>query len=469
MLIKGLKKWGSIGAFTFFFVLLAHLFPLSGDDWQWGSSWIFATFNGRYAGNLLERIITHFLWLRPFVVGLTVSVIAWILSRFWGTGRRGLPALLLVVFVPQSLFTQVYQWSAGFANYTFPVMLLLIVLVIVLRLDRAPTRLKIPLVIALLTLSFLSTLFAEHITIGAVAIAFLYCLFRKFFQKKWDVGALLSLVGLGIGAFVMFSNSSYHQEMPGAHTMPKFSEMGLNALKNYRNIMVPQMVTANFAITCTMCLLCFLLVKSSKEHPKLAKGLSLFFMCMIALCLVRLFHPTIVEDSLWKNGESGLAIVYLVAVCVTFLLFLPKGNTKIGCLFGLIAILLFSAPLLPVSPIGSRCFFIIDAVFILIMGVLSKHLYEHRKIPENSSVSYGIFAMILVVLCTKFYVYGNVTKLVSDRQEYVTAQLKQNATEIEVPNIPFMEYVWQINLSTPYTETIYKRFYGIPEETPLRH
>ena len=55
-----------LAAFFAVFSALAFLFPLSGDDWAWGSSigmdrlhTLFRDYNGRYAGNLAALLLTR--------------------------------------------------------------------------------------------------------------------------------------------------------------------------------------------------------------------------------------------------------------------------------------------------------------------------------------------------------------------------------------------------------------------------
>ena len=67
---------------------LAFLFPLSGDDWSWGSSDGigrlhdgFAGYNGRYLGNLSVLVLTRTHWLTPFVVSATLCLLIWLVAR----------------------------------------------------------------------------------------------------------------------------------------------------------------------------------------------------------------------------------------------------------------------------------------------------------------------------------------------------------------------------------------------------
>ncbi|MDR1820950.1 MAG: DUF6056 family protein [Oscillospiraceae bacterium] len=465
---KKFEKWGYIGAFAVLFTALACLFPLSGDDWQWGSEQGFATFNGRYGGNLLVQLLTQ-VWFRPLVVGLTVSVIVLILSSFWGGGRRTVPVILLIMLLPRVVFTQVFQWTAGFSNFTFPVMLLLVELVIILRFDRIDRRLKIPAAAALLLLCFVTQLFAEHITLSTAALALLWCAYGRIARKKWDFAALVALAGFIAGAFVMLSNPSYRSINPSAHAMPSFAEMFTNALSNYMHVLAPELVTANFAITASTCVLLVLLIRTSGKRRRATAAFTAFFCFFAGLCLVRVLDPAIAHGRLWTIAEGLLTAVYALFVLLSLIIYLPRGGAKTALLFGAAAIALLSGTLLPVTPIGPRCLFVADAVLILMLGLLAKYLADIRARRPSKAARFAALCVLLAVFCAKLYIYGSIAAQVRERQAYVSAQMQSGAAEITVPDVGYGDYAWQLNMNTPYIEYIYKRFYGIPDTYTITH
>lgn len=91
--------------------------------------------NGRYLGNLLGLILGKLafspLWpLRVLILGGGMLGLTLLLSRFFQGGPAGgresfALALFLVVWAPWGIWQQVYSWSAAWANYLAPTLLLL--------------------------------------------------------------------------------------------------------------------------------------------------------------------------------------------------------------------------------------------------------------------------------------------------------------------------------------------------------
>ena len=90
--------------------------------------------NGRYLGNLLGLILGKLafspLWpLRVLILGGGMLGLTLLLSRFFQGGPAGgresfALALFLVVWAPWGIWQQVYSWSAAWANYLAPTLLL---------------------------------------------------------------------------------------------------------------------------------------------------------------------------------------------------------------------------------------------------------------------------------------------------------------------------------------------------------
>ena len=105
--------------------------------------------NGRYLGNLLGLILGKLafspLWpLRVLILGGGMLGLTLLLSRFFQGGPAGgresfALALFLVVWAPWGIWQQVYSWSAAWANYLAPTLLLL-PLLLLLRQGRSEER-----------------------------------------------------------------------------------------------------------------------------------------------------------------------------------------------------------------------------------------------------------------------------------------------------------------------------------------
>lgn len=174
--------------------------------------------NGRYLGNLLGLILGKLafspLWpLRVLILGGGMLGLTLLLSRFFQGGPAGgresfALALFLVVWAPWGIWQQVYSWSAAWANYLAPTLLLL-PLLLLLRQGR-PDRW--PLVL-LLSLSI--GLFTEHNTVylvllsSAMALAGLVPALRGLLPAPSLRAALLA--GSWAGLALSMTNSVFAQ------------------------------------------------------------------------------------------------------------------------------------------------------------------------------------------------------------------------------------------------------------------
>ena len=68
--------------------LICYFFPYTGDDWAWGTSIgldrlksCFKDYNGRWLGNLMVLLLTRVRILRAFIVSISISLIAILVSK----------------------------------------------------------------------------------------------------------------------------------------------------------------------------------------------------------------------------------------------------------------------------------------------------------------------------------------------------------------------------------------------------
>ena len=133
-----LLRWAVPALFAAFFIWLAAQIPYAHDDWDWGiglgmRQLIYATVNSRYAGNLLEVILTRSEAAKCLIMGLTFLALP--LAAVWVTpgadnanekARIALCCLSLVLLLATGtdMWRETNGWVAGFANYSFSALIL---------------------------------------------------------------------------------------------------------------------------------------------------------------------------------------------------------------------------------------------------------------------------------------------------------------------------------------------------------
>lgn len=121
-----LSVLGILAVLLFFFIL-SYGTPLNYDDWAWGgelglsrlNDGFYRNYNGRYAGNTLEIIITRFPLIRYTIMSFSSTTLLLSLGLVSRNRRRlsFLIALALILFMPAGMFNQTFSWIAGFVNY----------------------------------------------------------------------------------------------------------------------------------------------------------------------------------------------------------------------------------------------------------------------------------------------------------------------------------------------------------------
>lgn len=180
-----------------FYIWLAAQIPYGWDDWTWGlpmgmERFLTASINCRYAGNLVEIIITRSRLLKDIIMGLCFALLP--LSFFavlrQACGRSARPCLLLVLAnllllcMPREIWRQTYGWIAGFANYVPSMLLLLLCHALLLRRrEEKPGALRL---VGAFALGLTAQLFLENLALYIFASALLFFIIRWVQNKKPD-------------------------------------------------------------------------------------------------------------------------------------------------------------------------------------------------------------------------------------------------------------------------------------------
>ncbi|MDR0915837.1 MAG: hypothetical protein LBN02_01435 [Oscillospiraceae bacterium] len=444
-------------------ILLAALYPLSGDDWQWGTGRVyFAAFNGRYAGNLIVQLLVRLPALRPIIVGGTIAFIAYAVAKLGGGTRYFTLSATLLVFVPQTMYTQVFQWTSGFVNYTLSVALILAVALIALRAKSRPIQaLALPL-------AFVCQLFAEHITVATVLLTLAAVVYARVRRQKLG-GLPFALIGFVLGAAAMFTNPAYlSPERSDAHAMPKLAELLHISVQNTK-YMVSQLFLLNVCAVVLLCALMYIALRRTARKDALSRALGAYFMLYAAWIVVVALYSGLRGAGAMQIVQLALAALFAAALIVTVLRYVPRGivRTKLG--FCLLALIFLNVPLVPVEPLGPRCFFVSYCVYAVMIVTLTEHLRDTFDARVIGTVKRAIIALCVVCVASKFWVYAGITRDVVLRERFVDEQIAQKADTIVVLSVDDNGYAWQLNPVTNYYKSVYKDYRGIPQTVEIEN
>ncbi len=451
------------GAFTAAVITLACLFPLSGDDWQWALHKGISTINGRYLGNLTAMLLTQNLWLKPIIVGMTISFIVYLSATIAGKKHTIVWAAFLIGFIPTPVFTQTFQWTSGFANYTMPVLFLLIYGRI-LQMAEEQQTIHLFFYPGIFVVASGAQLFVENITVAMLAFGLVVCVYTGYAKRPSFRLALTAFLGFVLGGGILLSNPSYHTAVDGAHTMPGFSDMIASVSDNYFDIIVPHLIMNNLVLNLSLCgLTAFLIYRSDLQGRKLSKVLIVFFSLMGAYLILRTLHPALLRPSIAAQAEGVISVIYILALCLSLYRYLPAGEEKRRIFFLILALAFINAPLFGLTPIGPRCFL----VSYMIMSIIAMTLYSYLN--QSFAFSLGrlpvkllVSALLIGVFVTYTFIYGYISFVVHSREAQIEEQLLAGREHIAVQRLPFSEYVWHGDPLYEYAEGIFKAYYQIP-------
>lgn len=276
------------------------------------------------------------------------------------------------------------------------------------------------------------------------------------------------------GAGMMFSNSSYHAIAEGADGYRTVStSIGGLISRAFENVLsiTKDLFLASAVLNIFVLIACVLLWITFKDKINGKARLVFGYISMaviIGFCVWSLASliGAVNYPKIFKMLNAALSVVYYLAIGI-FILAVPcKGTAKSRLLFWYVSVPATLAPLLIVTPIGSRCEF---AAYVL-MIFLAADMYSLTKAATVKKVQLPVRRVLVSVTAFSmlflFGVFGTVTFYNQRRVSRAREELKTGAETITVENLPFAQYVWTPNpIKDTVWETRFKLFYGLGDET----
>lgn len=389
--------------------------------------------NGRYLGNLLGLILGKLafspLWpLRVLILGGGMLGLTLLLSRFFQGGPAGgresfALALFLVVWAPWGIWQQVYSWSAAWANYLAPTLLLLPVLLLLRpgRPDRWP-------LVLLLSLSI--GLFTEHNTAylvllsSAMALAGLVPALRGLLPAPSLRAALLA--GSWAGLALSMTNSVFAQVDSGLRGV------GLDLARDNLPVIFTEVLLRPIPLCLTISLLLLWLVRR-QGCPRWRLWACLLLPLHLYIGYDRLLvvlkrRDLYREECLWLG--LALALLWLI-LAVEW----RGGADRRELWFWVASLLVVTGPMLVVSPVNARMFFSSYLFLCLAASVLFRRARAEGLRPLTRLNRAAAAAGVLLVA-----VYACNAAVWVHRLDTARAQADGGASQITLPLVPFPQF-----------------------------
>lgn len=447
-------------------VWIASHFIITGDDYYFINK-TFSSFNdvktieplnGRYLGNALEVLI----------VNLSISQLNIIKTIFMGTGIFLMILLVskstelrirfnflyvatLLLIAPSGIYREVYSWTPGYINYLIPILGLLICLQICRNIFIGKsTKNNILNIIIISIVGFLSQFFMEHMTIYSVMLSLFILILYYIKYKKITFVGLAYFISSALGAIIMFSCPGYRGLLSSTETYRStgFSSIKTLIIKLGSNIIEASrdIVIKNYILTIVLVILCMFILKysKSKNNKKIIIinkfiGSATIIYVIINYCLIENIIKLYTNPFVYFINVL-IAFAFLFLLLSTVILFINNTKYKFKIIFYIVSVLLASAPLLVVSPIGSRCFYI-SYVFLTIVALdLLSYLLEELNVNIPYLEISTIILLSITCICAG-YIYKSTKDIFDLRKAYISNQMKNDKTEIKIPSFLYQKYI----------------------------
>ena len=461
------------------FAAISKLSPLFGDDWLWSvrgferlSSWT-GYGNARWAGNIIVTYITNYEWLRILVeasvhTALIVTMIA--ILRTFGHKSFYKPAILVLAttcLLPIRMWREVLLWTAGFANYTVSVLLLMIILLIflptLLRKEKANTFLSLSYFITapiLFALAFASQFFLETQTLFLVLFA-LFLVVWSIVHKVAIIPPLSLLAGSVTGAAIMFSNPAYRTIFQGEHDIYSRT-VGTDLLSNFLEFYPTSGIEIAFLPGAFLLILFSLSLMFAMNRTKIQQVLSGY---CVMFCFGLLFWTSMSNLSL--EDVPAVALVAAVAsilfmIATVTCLFLQKDRATF-----VYALMVFSAfaMILVIFLQGTFGFRNVFFAFLLLNLVTSGLLLSIKNLPRI--VFTALLALIIsFALVLGYGLYSN-HQVMLERERIIQNAIQADHAKIELPAVRFPILGFHLNTRDDFWIGAMKDYHGINKDVEV--
>ena len=437
---------------TLLFILFI-LAPMSGDDFFKADTYLalkdqgnilsaitgsYQSLNGRIAGNSLVFFLINYpvlssIFKSSIMVGIVYALCK--ITKIKNPAAISLVALL-VCLPPPNIFRQAIVWSAGFYNYTVPILLLMLIYLIMN--SRRKNRY---IHITLFLLSLIASLFSENVTFVTLGLFCVYGATMLILRKRTDIKIIISGLGFLLGALIMFSSPVYIRVAAGADGYRAISALGTgfvgrlaeNAYDLSRFLIFDMLYLyiILFAAIASIYLYNSKVSKTTKNAGLITSGMSLILLWFLSGLQI-------------GNGQKSQYLITFITglFFIAFIGGLLNYTRKIknigqynGMIIGCIALaILYVTPFLLVTPFGPRNFYISYVLIVMsIITALRLVWINHGGIRLNPRAAYLIAGTIAVIIIG---LMGIIRTVYVMNENDIVKQLNEGKTTLYVQSYP---------------------------------
>ena len=420
--------------------------PLTHDDAVYSVSrdylWCLKKYNGRYIANLLTIPLCSNVLLRMIYKSVIILGIVLLIRTLFSINSFAVNlVLILLILVPgKPIYADTYTWTAAFGGYVPPVLLLLISMILLNKImNSSSEKYNMLMVAALFFVNLLMQLFAENSSVVHLFIYGCIVIYYSLHKKEKNVpGLWVASIGLLIGSIIMFCG-------PVVLKTADLSDDAYYGVAFLHPTTLIKFVIGNLYTVIYKFSECWilwllisipLLILQNQKVQSISVKEKLGTVILIAwpiwgLGTNLMFEDWIIPSSLSRNIIMiFLGMGYIITVGI--ILYNLFGWRIESYLFALGIISLI--PLLFVSPIGGRTFYLTYVIWTCLAVCLNDKLnLKGGLLEKNSVIITSFLGMIMLSLVMQFC---NIHYGVIVRDQYVQEQISKGNYNITVPYLP---------------------------------
>ena len=458
------KKKQLLILYTIFFFIILSLTPISGDDWGnfitktniinslKKTFELYFTWEGRITSRLLISILTPNKILWNIINALSITTLLHLSIKIIKPKNKIIYLLILLIIPLMNLltFSETITFIAGNLTYFIEIPFILLYYMLIYK-EKHKTKLLIPLII--LSIAICTTV--EHIA-GTLIIGNIIILIYNYQKTKKIDKQLITLTIIGIlSTLIMYISPGSRYRMSVENI--EFNKLNIIQKINYN---IPSFIYYTFITNYYLLILWsisnYLIIKNKIQKRK--KTLAIF-LTIIPIITIIIYPITIIKKITFINN-TYLTIYYIIFLVISLILNMKENNKKSTFLF---VLGICANGIMLLSPTwGYR-----TSLFTYITLTLSNIIIISKYIKQNKLIETILKIILILISISYLFIYINVYRCQIDNKKYIKSQLKEDKQTIEILKFPYFVNC-NINPNTDYHNSVYKKYYNIPEEKKLK-
>jgi len=275
-----------------------------------------------------------------------------------------------------------------------------------------------------------------------------------------------------IGAIVMFSNEAYWSMTD--ETYKQLITTFIDIINVYAEQISGFLFLDNWILNGFITInLGILVIKNSETKNKKLINITALLICIfytMVSTITKLNNDWSILQNVKINSViyTFLSVAFFISTIILIMFNIDDKSSRYSISLYYISGAAVSIPLLIASPIGERCFFA-SYMFMVLAGVrmISYSINKYQPVFDYKKLNLVCGCIVLSIMFFYTTMFRSIGKIDRYRQKLIKENVSMGAEVIDIPELPYREYIWLTTPPDKSWEKYYKEFYNIPKDTRL--